>query len=169
MNFAGTFVTPCEPTAGRPTLASSCCAIRPAFDGMAAFSRPHIEVGIDKAREQARGVRVSGNSHDLLGAESVRTAAFRRLTTGVRTGGPDGPVAAPVARIGFNASSAIRPRSGALLRCSTSRSRSSCHAPGLMSPEPGLSTALGALALVPACVGFIWSAGVRRNPVHERV
>jgi predicted permease len=64
------------------------------FEGVTAFSLSNVEVWIDGAREQTRGVWVSGNFYQLLGIKPVigRTLSASDDQT-VGKGGPEGPVA----------------------------------------------------------------------------
>jgi predicted permease len=63
------------------------------FEAVAAFSASNMEIVIDSAREQLRGVWVSGNFYEMLGVAPVigRTMMAADDQTPGR-GGPDGPV-----------------------------------------------------------------------------
>jgi predicted permease len=64
------------------------------FEGVAAFSRSTMELGIDGRREQASGVWVSGNLYSLLGVHPVIGRILSAADDqSVGVGGADGPVA----------------------------------------------------------------------------
>jgi predicted permease len=64
------------------------------FEAVAAFSASNMEIVIDRGREQARGIWVSGNFYNLLGIKPVIGRALSAFDDQiVGKGGPDGPVA----------------------------------------------------------------------------